>query len=254
MVNSGQSRGGSGEWEQPFWQQRGWILSAGFLLVLVVLGGYTLMTRGGGDGSTGASDSPSPSHSAAPAGSKQDDRPAGCHTDDSDQARPTASPKDLSWKADGTSLVPVSKSAGPLKFDGPVWYCFAHTPMGAVLAAHSIADHFGYPQWREVAERQLVPGPGQDAFIADRAKQSDRPTSGQPDGSGYAGFSVLSYSRSQATVMILARIAGTDEYGTLSVTVRWQGGDWKVQPQADGSVYSGGSRVDGTDGFITWGT
>ncbi|MCN9241335.1 hypothetical protein NGF19_11130 [Streptomyces sp. RY43-2] len=257
MVNSGRSRGGSGEWEQPFWQQRGWILSAGFLLVLVILSGFALMTRNGGD-TTEGSGSPTPSRSSAQDGKKggksgQDDRPAGCHTDDSDQTKPTAPPKDFSWKAVGTDLVPVSKSAGPLKFDGPVWSCFAHTPTGAVFAAHAIPHHFGYAGWRDVAERQVVPGPGRDAFIANREKQQDASASGQPDGSGYAGFSILSYSKREATVMLLIRVPDTDQYGSLSVTVRWQDGDWKVAPDQDGAVYSGGARVDGTDGFVTWG-
>ncbi|MEQ6023730.1 hypothetical protein SOM70_14255, partial [Streptomyces salinarius] len=47
MVNPGRSRGGSGEWEKPFWQQRGWILSAGFLATLLVIGLIALMSGGG---------------------------------------------------------------------------------------------------------------------------------------------------------------------------------------------------------------
>jgi hypothetical protein len=254
MVNSGRPRGGSGEWEQPFWQQRGWILSAGFLLALVVLGGFALMTRGG-NGTPNASASPAPSTSSSDSGGGggQDARPDGCRTDDSDQAKPTAPPKDFSWKADGTGLVPVSKTAGPLKFDGPVWYCYAHTPMGAVLAAQAITDHFSYPDWRKVVDRQVVPGAGRDALIASRSKQEDKPTSGQPDAGGYAGFTVLSYSRQQATVMILVRGPNTGNYGATSMTVRWQDGDWKLAPDPDGTVYSGTSQVSGTDGFVTWG-
>ncbi|MFG2882155.1 hypothetical protein ACGFYV_07485 [Streptomyces sp. NPDC048297] len=256
MVNSGRSRGGSGEWEQPFWQQRGWILSAGFLLVLVVLGGFTLMTRGD-NGSPNASPSPSPSKSTATGGTggggAKDDRPAGCRTDDSDQEKPKAPPKDFSWKADGTGLVPVSKTAGPLKFDGPVWSCYAHTPMGAVLAAQAITDHFNYPGWRTVVDRQVVPGAGRDALIASRAGEEDKPTSGQADPGGYAGFTVLSYNRQEATVMILVRGPNAGTYGAASMTVRWQDGDWKVVPDTDGTIYSGTSQVSGTNGFVTWG-
>ncbi|BCK67376.1 hypothetical protein Srufu_013290 [Streptomyces libani subsp. rufus] len=185
-------------------------------------------------------------------GGGQNARPADCRTDDSDQEKPTASPKDLYWKPDGTSLVPMSKSAGPLKFDGPVWYCFAHTPMGAVLAVHAITDHFGYPRWREVVERQLVPGPGRDAFIAERSRQTEKPGSGQLEGGGYAGFSVLAYNKKEATVMVLVRMPNAEQYGSLSATVRWQDGDWKVLPDSHGAVYSGGSHVDGTNGFVTW--
>ncbi|MFF2025440.1 hypothetical protein ACFVW2_27015 [Streptomyces sp. NPDC058171] len=254
MVKTGRSRGGSGEWEQPFWQQRGWILSAGFLLVLVILGGYALMTGEDEPTPSTGSDRPSPSRTVPSGGGDGDGRPAGCETDDSDQKKPTAPPKDVSWKANGTNLVPVSKTAGPLKFDGPVWYCFARTPMGAVLAAHSIADKFGFAGWREVAERQVVPGAGRDAFIADRAKEKDTPVSDQPSGVTYAGFAVLSYNEKEATVMVLAGVPQNDQYGSLSVNLRWHEGDWKVVPDPDGTLYAGGSRVDGTDGFVTWGT
>ncbi|MEU6478967.1 hypothetical protein ABZ858_19165 [Streptomyces sp. NPDC047017] len=255
MLNSGRPRGGSGEWEQPFWQQRGWILSAGFVLVLLVLAGFTLLNQGD-DGTPDASGSPAPSRSASQGGGggKQDDRPAGCRTDDSDQAKPTAPPKDFSWKADGTGLVPVSRTAGPLKFDGAVWSCYAHTPMGAVLAAQAITDHFNYPGWREVVNRQVVPGAGRDALVAGRSKEKDKPTSGQADAGGYAGFTVLSYDSRTATVMILVRGPSAGVYGAASMTVHWQDGDWKVAPDPDGTVYSGTSQVSGTNGFVTWGS
>jgi hypothetical protein len=254
MVKTGRPRGGSGEWEQPFWQQRGWVLSAGFLLVLAILGGYALMTGEDDSASNTTTDRPSPTGGATPSGGGAgDDRPAGCQTDDSDQKKPTAPPKDVSWKANGTNLVPVSKTAGPLKFDGPVWYCFARTPMGAVFAAHAISDHFGFAGWREVAERQVVPGPGRDAFVAGRAKEKDTQVSGQPSGAVYSGFTVLSYNKREATVMALARIPQSSQHLAVSINLRWQDGDWKLVPDPDGEVYGGGSRVDGTDGFVTWG-
>jgi hypothetical protein len=255
MLNSGRSQGGSGEWEQPFWQQRGWILSAGFLLVLLVLAVFTMATSGDED-PAGASADPSPTPSAthgSGGGSGSDARPAGCRTDDSDQAKPTAAPKDFTWKANGTGLVPVSKTVGPLKYDGPVWSCFAHTPMGAVMAAHSITDHLSYQGWRKVVDQQVVPGAGRDALIRSRTAEGDKPTSGTPDAGGYAGFTVLSYDKEKTTLMVVVRIAGKDAYGTASVTMRWQDGDWKLAPDADGTVYSGMSQVSGTSGFVTWG-
>lgn len=60
MLNSGRPQGGSGEWEQPFWQQRGWILSAGFLVVLLVLAVLFAVTGDGGEGPAGSSGDPNP--------------------------------------------------------------------------------------------------------------------------------------------------------------------------------------------------
>lgn len=254
MLNSGRPQGGSGEWEKPFWQQRGWILSAGFLLVLLVIGVFTLVSGSGSEPTRADSEStPTPTPTASPSSpGAADSRPAGCRTDDSDQNKPTAAPADFAWKADGTGLVPVSKTAGPLKYDGPVWSCYARTPMGAVLAAHAITDHFSYPGWREVVERQVVPGEGRDALIASRSQEEDKPTSGQADAGGYAGFSVLAYNKEEATVMFLLRSPNAGVYGTASVTVQWHEGDWKVAPDPDGTVYSGMAQVSGTTGFVTW--
>lgn len=260
MLNSGRAQGGSGEWEQPFWQQRGWILSAGFLVVLLVLAVLFAVTGNGSGQRTGSSGDPGPaptstSDSTADSGdggSGSDARPAGCRTDDSDQAKPTEAPRDFHWKANGTGLVPVSKAAGPLKYDGPVWSCFAHTPMGAVMAVHSITDHLSYDGWRKVVDKQVVPGAGRDALIASRSQEADKSTTGSPDAGGYAGFTVLSYDETQATVMVLVRGMGDGGFGSASVTVRWQDGDWKLIPDPDGTVYSGVSQVSGTDGFVTW--
>ncbi|MGW0840139.1 hypothetical protein ACWD26_08235 [Streptomyces sp. NPDC002787] len=263
MLNSGRAQGGSGEWEQPFWQQRGWILSAGFLTVLLVLAVLFAVTGNGSEQPAGASGGPSPAPTSTSdstsdsgegdgGGGGSDARPAGCRTDDRDQAKPTEAPRDFHWKANGTGLVPVSKAAGPLKYDGPVWSCFAHTPLGAVMAVHSITDHLSYDGWREVVDRQVVPGAGRDALIASRSQEADKSTTGSPDAGGYAGFAVLSYDETQATVMVLVRGMGEGGYGSASVTVRWQDGDWKLSPDRDGTVYSGVSQVSGTDGFVTW--
>lgn len=260
MLNSGRSQGGSGEWEQPFWQQRGWILSAGFLAVLLVLAVLFAVTSDGTEQPAGASGAPSPaptstSDSTSESGGGSggsDDRPAGCRTDDSDQAKPTAAPRDFHWKANGTGLVPVSRTVGPLKYDGPVWSCFAHTPMGAVMAVHSITDHLSYEGWRKVVDQQVVPGAGRDALTATRAQSGDKSTTGSPDAGGYVGFTVLTYNESQATVMVLVRGMGDGGYGAASVTVRWQDGDWKLAPEPDGTIYSGVSQVSGTNGFVTW--
>ncbi|TDT37390.1 hypothetical protein EV562_106166 [Streptomyces sp. BK208] len=252
MVNPGRSRGGSGEWEKPFWQQRGWILSAGFLATLLIIG-LIALTSGGGTSNRADDDPTAPPATPTPsAHEKPDARPAGCRTDDSDQTKPTAVPKDFEWKANGTGLVPVSRTAGPLTYDGPVWSCYAHTPMGAVFAAQAITDHFSYPGWRDVVERQVVPGPARDALVSSRSQDEDKPTSGKADAGGYAGFSILAYDKEEATVMFLLRGPNAGVYGTASVTVRWHEGDWKIVPGADGSVYSGMAQVSGTQGFITW--
>ncbi|MER6212962.1 hypothetical protein ABT213_02770 [Streptomyces sp. NPDC001674] len=261
MRASGGSRGSSGEWEKPFWQQRGWLLSAAFLLSMSLIGGFVLLTSEDEGSSTGRSQPPAPTTSGlpattpptAPSGSAQG-RPAGCSTNDSDQAIPQQGPADLKWKQSDTDLLPVSDSAGPRKYDGPLWSCYAHTPIGAVLAAHGISTHFTGPRWREVADRQMARGAGRDAFIKQRgALPADQTKKGAPGSEGtYAGFSVLSYSPAQATVMLLMRLPEKG-YASGTASVVWEDGDWKLRPTLTGSLLEGAASVGGTDGFVLWG-
>ncbi|MER7399680.1 hypothetical protein ABT381_29690 [Streptomyces sp. NPDC000151] len=244
----------SGEWEKPFWQQRGWVISAGFLLAMLALAAVAFMMRSGGPDQPAAEDpTPHASPSATKGGGSQaDDRPAGCKTDDSDQEKPTKAPADMLWKSYGSVPVPVSSTYGPTKFDGNVWSCYSHTPMGAALAVNAITDKLPYPGWRDVVEKQFVPGDARDKLMRDRAKEKDDPrNSTKESGGNFYGFSVLTYSKEQATVQVLLRIG--DEYATTSVSLKWLDGDWKVEAQPNGSPYSGFSQTSGPDGFVKWG-
>lgn len=124
--------------------------------------------------------------------------------------------------------------------------------MGAVMAVHGISSQMSYPGWREAADRQVVAGPGKDAFLKKRSKIEDTPLSAGPNGANYAGFSVLSYSKNQSTVMILMKRDG--EYFSTSLAVEWDEGDWKLAPLPSGSLTSAFSRSSGADGFVLWET
>jgi hypothetical protein len=147
-----------------------------------------------------------------------------------------------------------------------VWWCFAHTPAGAVLAAHIIPSHMSGPDWRTVAQEQVVPGRGRDLFVFKRSTvRDDAPGGGRGTGSGsrpdagsgsssvasYAGFSVPAYSGGAATVELLLKTA--QGYATTSVSLRWSGGDWKVRPSDNGALHTPVKAVQGTNGHLLWG-
>ncbi|WP_420079907.1 hypothetical protein ACN6AT_15695 [Streptomyces sp. JL4002] len=254
------SRGNSGEWEKPFWQQRGWLVSAMFLLAIVLIGGYVALTGDDTNTNAGAPQGPATTPkaadtpSSAPPSGAAEARPAGCSTNDSDQSVPQQSPSDIKWKVYQTDLLPVSASAGPLKFDGAVWSCYARTPMGATLAMQAISAKLGGADWKTVSEKQMAKGPGKERFIADHSKDAKAQPTGAPGSRGtYVGFRVLTFSKDQATGMILMRLSdGT--YGVATMSTVWEEGDWKLRPTLDGSVTEGLSVVGGPDGFVPWGS
>ncbi|WP_326686972.1 MULTISPECIES: hypothetical protein [unclassified Streptomyces] len=265
--------------DSPFYKQRSWIFSAVFLATALVVATLSYATSSGGDTADAAPQrktmkGPLSTHDSKRGGLADDERPKGCQTEDedakntententqntqngqdpengADTRRPTAAPKDVAWKSLNGASVPTSPSAGPTRYNGPVWWCFARTPMGSVMAAHSILTHMGTAQWRPVAEQQLVNGEGRDTFIAGRSKLAASDVENQDPGV-YSGFTVDSFSKNAANVRILIKGAGGG-LGSTTVSMRWSGGDWKVKPRPNGTLFSSSSGM-GANGFIRWG-
>ncbi|MEU6536830.1 hypothetical protein [Streptomyces sp. NPDC047000] len=239
----------------PYWKQRTWRLSAGFLAVVLLAGGFTALTSGHGTGDdrTGTAVPDGPLSGAT---ALQNGRPPGCRTDDSaGGARPRSAPKDIRWQTLGVARVPVSASAGPTRTTGPLLWCFAHTPIGAVLAATVIPSQMSGSGWRAVTRQQVVAGQGRDMFSVQRGTVADMDgpeQTGDTSVATYAGFSVTSYTGAAANVRLLLRTG--QGYAATAVLVRWSGGDWKVVPDDDGSLHSRVTAVQGdTGGFVLWG-
>jgi hypothetical protein len=164
---------------------------------------------------------------------------------------PTAPPPDLAWKSIGAVLVPTSTAYGPTRYDGHLWTCYRHDPMGAVLASYDIFAAAITSDWLQVAEAQFVPGPGQQAYIKATEHQSFQPP--QPDQVAQpVGFQVVSYTPQQATIETLAD-AGSGQYQAEARTVGWSGGDWKLVLTPDGSTGPDPQLVSSASGFVLWG-
>ncbi|MEU2721471.1 hypothetical protein ACFW4X_24275 [Streptomyces smyrnaeus] len=277
--------------DSPFWKQRGWVFSAVFLATALVIAVVSYVTNSGGARADGADaprkamKGPLTSHRSQQDGRAADERPKGCHTEDEDTAstkkdtgtteegtaerteegddepqraesgadptRPTSPPKDVAWKRLDRTSVPTSPSAGPTRFNGPVWWCYAHTPMGAVMAAHGILSHMSSADWRTVAEQQLVAGDGKKQFISQRATVSQTEVENQEPGV-YSGFSVPSYSKKAAEVRLLIKSA-SGSLSATTVSMRWDGGDWKVKARPNGSLFSSATSAMSNGGYVKWG-
>ncbi|MER6672756.1 hypothetical protein [Streptomyces sp. NPDC000983] len=239
---------------EPYWKQRSWQVSAGFIAVVLVLGGIVALTSGrdtGADTARAAEAGPLSGDTAL-----RDGRPKGCRTDDGGgDALPEAPPEDVRWQTLGITRVPFSASAGPVVTTGSLHWCFARTPLGAVLAAHVIPSQMSGSGWRTVTDQQVVDGRGRELFEFQRSTVQDI-DSGEETGdaavASYAGFTVTSYRSTAANVKLLLRT--TQGYSATTIAVRWSGGDWKVLPNSDGSLHSPVTAVQGnTSGYTLWG-
>ncbi|AZS86474.1 hypothetical protein ACIQKE_13455 [Streptomyces griseoviridis] len=242
----------------PFYKQSRWVQSALFMAFLVVMALVATVSKDGSKevaadsartlaGVRGPLSPGDPQHVRTGPGG----RPVNCRTDDQDTAVPTVAPRDVRWRQLGTVMLPVSPKAGPLNLDPAMWWCYAHTPLGAVLAAHTVPVGTSGADWRTVTEQQVVPGAARDKFVTRKAAA---PTT-DPDTSSagrFAGFSVESYAAGRATVgLLLTNPLGG--YLSTSVSLRWRDGDWKVALQDDGSLYSAASQAQ-PNGFVMWGS
>jgi hypothetical protein len=139
--------------------------------------------------------------------------------------------------------LPVSEQAGPYDTSGGVAAGFAHTPLGALLAAVNIgvrANAQWGPRIFTAVIRGQVTGPDAAALLAscqaayDQAAQSDGVTGGQPLGTvdvTEQAFRWITYTPA-AAILDLA-VAGPGAGGatvraSVQMEVVWDGGDWKV--------------------------
>ncbi len=168
---------------------------------------------------------------------------------------PLLSPPAVSWRTFQTVALPFSPTAGPADVDGPVFSGYERSQTGALIAAVQLGTRFLITPgegWRQVVDRQVLPGPGREAFITARAGvEADDPpgTFGQ-----ITGFRMLTFTPDVAVVMLVSRFALSG--GLLQVstaTVKWVGGDWRLELQPDGGASPTAQPVASLDGFVVWG-
>ncbi len=165
---------------------------------------------------------------------------------------PVTTPSGLTWARFAGEWEPYSADAGPAHVVGSVAAGYARSPLGALLAAQQIGTRYSQPPglgWRTVTLAQVLPGPGRDAYLRLRATVSDAaPTDGyaQPE-----GFRYVAWTPDQAVLQLLAH-RGV-QYAVVTMTVRWQHGDWRLELLANGSNSPSVTSLPSPTGFVPWG-
>lgn len=236
--------GGTAPRNKPLYTSPGFLVAAIFLVTILVVA-MVLVVVDPFSGSPAPSSAPvSPvvvvSPHASPSGT-------GCPVVAGNQAEPLTAPT-VTWSLFQGVAVPASATEGPLIVHGDIARCYGHDPTGALLAAAQISMRVEVaPDWQSVVQALIEPGAGQAAFLQQRAQLGTLPTTGLGQ---IAGFQYVTYTP-QVAVVDLALSLGTART-TVSYTVVWDGGDWRLQAQPDGGLTPQPQPLQSLDGYVPW--
>jgi hypothetical protein len=178
----------------------------------------------------------------------------GCHVPAGDQTVPTATPNGVTWQLYQTVALPFSGSVGPKRIEGDLVRCYAHSPLGALVAAVQIDAHLLLARdWGSVLQTQVQAGPGRDAFSVARQRAGPGDATVTPGQMGQvAGFRFVTYTAALAVIDVVLRFAN-GHMQLATGTVVWVAGDWRLQLEPTGADSPPAPAVDSLAGFVIWG-
>lgn len=227
---------------------RRWTLIASAMLAGLILVGavFIVVSDGSGDGQAGDTASPRPSASGS--ASQSVTQPQSCGATDKEQDLPSTTPDDVSWNIWHGAALPKSKSAGPVKADKKtgVTSCYARTPMGAAMASINIGIRLGLaaPD-TAIVDEQVADGP-----YKEKLRQVVKGYAAPDSKAQIAGFRVITYDRSNATISLAAGDSA-DGYAESRGTVAWQDGTWRLVATADDlEPETSWRQIESLDGYV----
>jgi hypothetical protein len=172
-----------------------------------------------------------------------------------EESVPVAPPNGITWQIVDTVALPFSDSAGPSQVTDGIPSGFAHTPTGALVALVQIDfRHLIEPNFVAVTTADVANTAGRAEFLrlvtAGHLANPANPAPGTY--LQLAGFEFVSYTSSNAVIQLLtARTDGTYQVSTLNVT--WDGSDWQLVLQPNGTDTPNQQIVASPVGFVLWG-
>jgi hypothetical protein len=230
-------------------------IAAGLVAVVILLGAGAVALSGGGNSPSArptagpVASTPATPPAAAPAAGVNPEATAAT----ADEGPLLTAPK-VDWQLFAGVPLPYSKIAGPTRVEGPVYSGYERSQTGALIAAVQLGNRYLLTPgdgWREVLERQVLPGTGRDVFARGRATvEADDPpgTYGQP-----AGFRFVAFTPDVASIQLVTRFPMTGNLQVVTVTVKWAASDWRLELQPDGGSSPTAQAVADLDGFVVWG-
>ena len=226
--------------ERSAWSRPSVLLSAAFLLALVLLG-ILVAAAGGGSHTSAVRTSPRTGEPAAGTATVNS-RAGGCALRAPDQSVPATSPPPVQWQPVGSMEAPQARSSlGPGRIGG-VWNtCFAHSPDGALLAAFNLwAESTAAPSGQVYRHLAVdVPPP---AYETATHLDDDGPVQ-------FAGYRYQSYTPSTAQLLVVVR-GPQGMLGAFATTMRWIGSDWRYAFPPGGQLSF--QVIPDLTGYVRW--
>ncbi|WP_139346848.1 hypothetical protein [Sinomonas mesophila] len=229
----------SSPWTRPWF-----IASAAVVAVLVALGVlYAVLPA------PGAEPAPATSPSASSTNTAQGDQDSACGLPTGDQRYPSVG-LPTKWELLGRVAVPTDpKGIGPGRVDGNLRTCYQHSPTGALYAAANLVGLGFRPEGPKLIHKELMAeSPERDRLMASPpAETPENPSLTMQIG----GFKVASYSGDTAKITIGVKgtkAPSTVFYGSLSLALRWEDGDWKVMPEGATTM----TQLQDLSDFVPW--
>jgi hypothetical protein len=225
-----------GRARRTYWSKPTGLLSAAAVAVIAIGGGAALILDGGGSAmSRPATGAPA----AVPASSSGCSLPAGTRDASSVELSP---PAIVGWHQVGNMEVPEAPATlGPEHESAGWFYCYQHSPAGALVAAIDVWASGTAASATQVARHLAV-------NVTPLALGSDE----LPPGLSLAGYQYMSYTPVEAVIEVVFDVY---DRGDVEVTTPmvWVSGlsDWRLDVPASGSISS--SVVDPSlAGYVAW--
>jgi hypothetical protein len=163
--------------------------------------------------------------------------------------------------------LPISAQAGPYDTSAGIATGFAHTPLGALLAAVNIgvrANAQWGPRIFTAVIRGQITGPDTAALLAgcqaayDHAAQSGQVAGGQPLGTvdvTEQAFRWVAYTPAAAILDLVSAGPGSNGAtvrASVQMEVVWDGGDWKVVAPPGGDWGNSAAELSSLAGYTVF--
>jgi len=180
---------------------------------------------------------------------------------------PRVSLASVRWRGFYGVELPVSAQAGPYGTRGGTAAGFAHTPLGALLAAVNIgvrANAQWGPRIFGAVIRGQVTGPDAAALLAgcqaayDQAAQSGHIVGGQPLGTVHVteqAFRWITYTPAAAILDLISAGPGSNGAtvrASVQMEVVWDGGAWKVVAPPGGDWGNSAAELSSLAGYTAF--